>query len=405
MENIRACWCGNNEFKAFNPGYGECTACGTLVALASLTDEQLVVQDDETDFYGKQYWLGHQATDLGFPDIKARSRNDLTERNLHWLQVLMKYRLAPADVLEIGCAHGSFVALLRQVGYQAAGVEMSPWVVEFGRQTFAIPVQVGPVENLAIAPGSLDVIALMDVMEHLPDPVATMAHCLKLLKPDGILLIQTPQFREGMKYDELVASNSKFLDQLKADEHLYLFSKQSVTEFFHRLDANHIYFEPAIFQHYDMFFVVSRNPVTANEPGQIEAAMLSTPNGRLALALLDLRNRELQLQGQLSTSEADRQARFEQIAHLGSLLEEVEKDRAARAGQIETLTAMIKHSEEDRASRAQQIDALTALLKVSEADRAARGEQISTLTAMVKEAEAGLTAVIQDAEAARQPKP
>ena len=44
----------------------------------------------------------------------------------------------------------------------------------------------GPVEDQQIEPGSLDVIALMDVFEHLPDPVSTMRHCLRLLRPDGI---------------------------------------------------------------------------------------------------------------------------------------------------------------------------------------------------------------------------
>lgn len=387
MANARACWCGNSDFKSFSPEYGECKVCGTLVALDALTDEQLLVQNDETDFYGKQYWTGHQAQNFGFPDISVRARNDLTERNLHWLKTLMKYKLAPANVVEIGCAHGSFVALLRQVGYQASGVEMSPWVVEFGKQTFAIPIEVGPVEDLEIPAGSLDVIALMDVIEHLPDPVATMRHCLQLLKPDGMLLIQTPQFREGMQYDDLLASKSMFLDQLKADEHLYLFSERSVTEFFHRLGIDHIHFEPAIFKHYDMFFTVSRGPITVNEPAQVESSLLATPNGRLALALLDLRDRELTLMDALATSEADRQARLDQINMLGAELKEVEADRAARAVQIETLTSMLNASETDRAARAQQIDLLTAMVKESESDRAARGEQITTLTAMIKEAE------------------
>ena len=155
---------------SFGPEYGECRACGTLVYLKDMPPEQLLVRDDETDFYGKKYWLEHQQDAFGYTDIHARARNDLTERNLHWLKTLLKYRLPPAKVLELGCSHGSFVALLRQAGYDAAGVEMSPWVVEFGQKTFGVPISVGPVETLDIAPGSLDVIALMDVLEHLPDP-------------------------------------------------------------------------------------------------------------------------------------------------------------------------------------------------------------------------------------------
>ena len=55
-------------------------------------------------FTEEQYWLDHQKDDLGYPDIHTRARNDLTERNLHWLKALLKYRLPPAQVIELGCA-------------------------------------------------------------------------------------------------------------------------------------------------------------------------------------------------------------------------------------------------------------------------------------------------------------
>lgn len=71
---------------------------------------------------------------------------------------------------------------------------MSAWVVEFARRRFNVPMLFGPVEGQQIAPGSLDLIALMDVLEHLPDPAGTMLHCLSLLRPDGVLMIQTPRY-------------------------------------------------------------------------------------------------------------------------------------------------------------------------------------------------------------------
>lgn len=386
---MTTCWCGSTEFSAFSPEYGVCSQCGTLVSRVGMTGEQLTVRDDETDFYGKQYWLGHQSADLGFPDIHARARNDLTERNLHWLRALLKYKLPPAKVMELGCSHGSFVALLRQAGYEASGVEMSPWVVDFGRMTFDAPIAVGPVELLDIPPGSLDVIALMDVLEHLPDPSATVAHCLGLLKSDGILLIQTPQFKVDMRYEVLRDSNGAFLEQLKADEHLFLFSEQSVVHLFERMGVRHFQFEPAIFDHYDMFLAVSRVPLRAIEPSQAEAALLSTPGGRLSLALLDLRERELRMTQMLRESEADRAARGGQIDSLTALVKESEADRAARGEQIVCLTRLLKESEADRAARGEQIERLTALLKQSEADRTARGEQIERLNIMLKSLEVG----------------
>lgn len=338
---MSVCWCGNSDLTPFNDEYGICEACGTLVALKGLSNEQLQVINDDTDFYGKQYWLSHQSGDLGLPDIYKRVRNDLTERNLYWLKALLKYRLPLAKVMELGCSHGSFVALLRQAGYDASGVEMSPWIVEFGQKTFGVPISVGPVEALEIDPGSLDVIALMDVLEHLPDPVTTITHCLQLLKPDGLLLIQTPQFKVGMNYSALVETKSAFLEQLKADEHLYLFSDRSVTRLLEQLGAEHIQFEPAIFGHYDMFFAVSRMPLQVNTPEQVESTLLSEPKGRIALALLDLSQK-------LHESESDRVARGEQIESLTSLLNESESDRAARWTQIQTLTGMVKESEADK---------------------------------------------------------
>jgi 2-polyprenyl-3-methyl-5-hydroxy-6-metoxy-1,4-benzoquinol methylase len=333
---LHSCWCGNSEFIPFSSEYGECGNCGTLVNLKGVPSEQLVVLNDETDFYGKKYWLEHQQDAFGNADIYTRARNDLTERNLHWLKTMLKFRLPPAKVMELGCSHGSFVTLLRQAGYDAAGVEMSPWVVEFGQMTFGVPISVGPVETLDIVHGSLDVIVLMDVLEHLPDPVTTMAHCLKLLKPDGILLIQTPQFNEEMDYAALVDTNARFLEMMIPDEHLYLFSEHSITRLFQQLDAKYVQFEAAIFGHYDMFFAVSRVPLQINLPEQADSALLTTPNGRIALSMLDLRERELNLTQKLQESESDRAARWTQIETLTNMVKESD-------GTLKSLKEYLKH--------------------------------------------------------------
>jgi 2-polyprenyl-3-methyl-5-hydroxy-6-metoxy-1,4-benzoquinol methylase len=385
---MRRCWCGSDDFAPFNEDYGVCRACGTLVSRKSLSDVQLQVIDDETDFYGKQYWLGHQAEDLGFPDIRARARHDLTERNLHWLRVLLKFKLPPASVMEIGCAHGSFVALLDESGFDARGVEMSPWVVAFGRDTFGVRIDVGPVESLDIARGSLDVIALMDVLEHLPDPSATMSHCLDLLKPDGMLLIQTPQFRTGMEFGDLVATNGAFLAQLKADEHLYLFTEESLRKLFSGLGAMHVRFEPAIFAQYDMFAVVSRTLLVPVPERERLTALMASREGRIVLALLDLREREIDVSEREAAANADRIERGAQVVQLTHLVGTCEADRADRGRQIEELTRLIGICETDRAGRATQVEELTRLLVACEADRADRGRQVEELTKLVHSCEA-----------------
>ena len=325
------CWCGNRVLETFSTAYRYCALCGTLISQQWPEHDVTHVADDTHDFYGKSYWFAHQESDLGFPNIADRARTDLPERCLHWLRTLLKYKLPPARVLELGSAHGGFVALLHWAGFEATGLEMSPWVVNFARQTFEIPMLQGPIEEQQMAPGTLDAIALMDVLEHLPDPVDTMHHCLRLLKPDGLLLIQTPCLPAGQTYAEMTAQGHNFLEQLKAKEHLYLFSQRSIREFFCRLEAPYLEFEPAIFAHYDMFLVVSRSPLVMHAPEALRRALSATARGRVVQALLDSndQHRDLQqryddLQQRYTASEADRVARLAVIEQQGRDIAQVQ---------------------------------------------------------------------------------
>jgi hypothetical protein len=142
-----------------------------------------------------------------------------------------------------------------------------------------------------------------------------------------------------MNYAALVETNARFLEMLIPEEHIYLFSDHSVTSLFHQIGAEYIQFEPAIFGIYDMFFAVSRTPFQTNTPEQIESALMSSSNGRLALASLDLRERELDLMRKLQESDADRAARWTQIETLTKMVKESEADRVALGEQNASLTA------------------------------------------------------------------
>jgi len=197
--------------------------------------------------------------------------------------------------LEIGCAHGGFVAMLRQAGFDATGLELSPSIVGIAREAFGIPVLAGPIEDQAISPQSLDAIVIMDVLEHFPNPAATLGRCLQLLKPDGILLIQTPAYPEGASLGELRQQNSKFPEMLDKAEHLFLFSRSSVSRLLRELGAPYVEFAPAIFGFYDMFFVASRQALHSFDASERWAAMSQTVDGRFIQALLDLDDRRLNL--------------------------------------------------------------------------------------------------------------
>jgi SAM-dependent methyltransferase len=274
----RACWCGNAALEPYSDLYQVCRACGTLVSRAPYV----------AAIYDKDYWLGRQTERHGLPDIRARARLDLPERCTHWLRQLVSVRPPPGRVLEVGCAHGGYVALLGWAGYDAQGTEMNPWVSQFAHETFGVRVLTGLVEDQDLKAGSVDVIVLNDVIEHLPDPVRTMGHCARLLSRDGIFVIQTPEYKEHLSYPQIVASKDLFLKHMekKNDEHLYLYSRRSAGRLFAGLGFPHVAFSNPIFA-YDMAFVASREPLAPRSDAEVGAALERTPSGRLVQALLD----------------------------------------------------------------------------------------------------------------------
>jgi glycosyltransferase involved in cell wall biosynthesis len=90
--------------------------------------------------------------------------------------------------------------------------------------------------------------------------------------------------------------------------------------------------------------------------------------GRVALALLDIRKRELDLACRLEAAESDRAARGGQVETLNGMLRQSESDRSARGGQIDKLTAMVRQSEADRTVQDDRVRALTARIARLESD-------------------------------------
>jgi SAM-dependent methyltransferase len=391
----RTCWCGSIDLDRFSDDYRICRRCGTLVSAFAHDGDVSRVRTDEVDLYGRDYWFGHMENDLGFANIYERARTDLTGRCAYWLKTLLKYQAPPCRVLELGSAHGGFVAMLGWAGFDAVGLELSPAIAQIARDLFHVQMLQGPVEDQHIEAGSLDVIVLMDVLEHLPDPLQTMRHCIGLLNPRGFLLIQTPKYPEGESLEAMREAGNRFVEQLKEQEHLYLFSARSVVELFAQLGCDHVSFEPAFFSHYDMFFTVSRQALTPIETTVQEERVMKTGAGRLIVAFLDLYT-QLQLSVPRSTLQAiedDRAARLEVIERQGAALGEAEgltaqlraqvealqsaldvgeADRAARLAVIERQGATLGEAEQLTASLRAQVEALQSALDVGEADRAAR---------------------------------
>ncbi len=359
----RVCWCGNDALAAFSDGYVRCGRCGTLVSTYRHTGDVSRVGDDEAGLYGREYWHSPKKADLGSGTIYARAQTDLVDRCPYWLRAVLRLSGPPARVLELGSSHGGFVAVLRLAGFDATGLELSPAVVATARDLFDVPMLQGPIEDQHLEPGSLDLVVAMDVLEHLPDPVQTMTRCLELLRPGGALLIQTPMYPDPASLANLEHAGHRFVEMLRAQEHLYLFSAASVRRLFDGLGCSHVQFEPARFSHYDMFVAVSRAPIVARSVEAQAAGLQRSAGGRLALAMLELFER-----AEYGEAQVARAALEADVAHLKAQLTSSEADRAARLAVIDQQGAELGRLPALQAD----IDFLKAQLVASEADRAAR---------------------------------
>jgi 2-polyprenyl-3-methyl-5-hydroxy-6-metoxy-1,4-benzoquinol methylase len=99
--------------------------------------------------------------------------------------------LPGARVLDIGTAGGAFLDAAKQYGYDAYGMEPSSDLVARGKAR-GLKIEQGTIERHDFEGGSFDMICLWDVIEHLPNPKAALVEIKKLLKPNGILLINYP---------------------------------------------------------------------------------------------------------------------------------------------------------------------------------------------------------------------
>lgn len=106
-------------------------------------------------------------------------------------------RLAPrlragAHVLDIGASSGEFTHVMARWGFVARGIEPNRGYAEFARRTYGARIDTGGLEDAAVAPGSLDLVTLNHVVEHLADPWGALRRAHAWLGPEGLLFIEVP---------------------------------------------------------------------------------------------------------------------------------------------------------------------------------------------------------------------
>jgi SAM-dependent methyltransferase len=120
------------------------------------------------------------------------------------VDVVAGLRLPPqAQILDAGCGSGRNMVELSGFG-TAAGLEPSERGAEVARARGVGEVVVATIDSMPFETGRFDLIACLDVLEHIEDDREALRELRRVARPGGVLLITVPAYPQlWSSHDEL----------------------------------------------------------------------------------------------------------------------------------------------------------------------------------------------------------
>jgi len=114
---------------------------------------------------------------------------------LHWLADSRAEHIPPAAapgalLVDLACGGGLMAPHVARLGYRHVGVDIGLRGLEIARAHGVAPVR-GSVLAVPLADGCADVVVAGEVLEHVEDDLAVLAECARLLRPGGVLVLDT----------------------------------------------------------------------------------------------------------------------------------------------------------------------------------------------------------------------
>lgn len=129
-----------------------------------------------------------------------------------------------ASLLDVGCGNGNYLEFARSAGWQVRGLDFDPAAVAAARAQ-GLDVLHGTIELLAGERARYDRITLSHLLEHAYDPWDILSSCHRLLKPGGVLWLDTPNMNSNG-----LAVFGPYWRGLESPRHLQLFSRKCLMD-------------------------------------------------------------------------------------------------------------------------------------------------------------------------------
>jgi len=220
-EKIKKCFvCDNKEyvklfFQKNNFKFYKCKKCGHI-----FID---FLSCDVSSLYSRDYFLGSEKG-FGYVDYDI-DKEPMRSVFRYYIKKIEKFSVKKGNLLDVGAATGFFIDIAGKLGWKAEGLEVSSYAAGIAREK-GLNISQGELKDCDFKNKSFDVITLWDVLEHLPEPDSDMRIISKILKPNGILAINTPD--AGSFYACILGQRWHLF---VPPEHINYFTKKSIILF------------------------------------------------------------------------------------------------------------------------------------------------------------------------------
>jgi 2-polyprenyl-3-methyl-5-hydroxy-6-metoxy-1,4-benzoquinol methylase len=193
-----------SDCKPWPPG-GRLVACPTCGCVQKVIDE---AWRSEAERIYADYTLYYQSDGAEQPvfDFGSGAGQPRSVRLLE--RILSDPGLArEGRLLDVGCGNGAFLRAFDRLvpGWRLSGTEREDRNRRFLEEISGFDsLYTGPMNSV---PGSFELISLIHVLEHIPDPRGILTEVRDKLAPGGLLVIQVPDYSQN-PFDLLVADHS-----------------------------------------------------------------------------------------------------------------------------------------------------------------------------------------------------
>lgn len=116
-------------------------------------------------------------------------------RREQFAEFVRKYGLQGKKLLEVGCGRGEYLGLLQEAGVHACGIEYAGQsVADCTAQGLTVTQGFVDSKDYAIQHAPFDAFAVLNFLEHWPDPNAGLSGIAHNLNEGGIGLVEVPNF-------------------------------------------------------------------------------------------------------------------------------------------------------------------------------------------------------------------